>query len=84
VSERKIEMSLFLKLLSYLPQIINTAAAIKVATGSTGSTATHINNAIQAAVAGGEAIPDAHVQAISALVGSTVSQLEATGLVPSK
>lgn len=76
-------MKVLLFLFQNLGAILSGIQAVEAAFGP-GNGATKkqmVLNAIQAAAQDGEAIPEDHVKAISTLIDSTVSTLNATGLL---
>ena len=76
-------MNLVFVMMKYLPYVINAVTAIEatLGPGNGASKKTLVLNAVQAAAKSGESVPDAHVQAISTLIDSTVATLNTTKLL---
>jgi hypothetical protein len=74
-------MKIFLFLLQNLPSIIQAVVGIEAAVQAPGATKKAIvMNSLAIAAKAGEAIPESHVAAVSAMVDSVVSTLNAAGL----
>jgi len=76
-------MKLFASLMSYFPSILAGIQAVEGALGK-GNGATKkqlVLNALSAAAGVGEAVPEAHVAGISALIDATVATLNSTHLL---
>lgn len=74
-------MSIFFFLLTNLPSILSAIMAIEKAIVAPGATKKSlVMQSLTIAAGAGEKIPEAHVQAISKLIDSTVSTLNASGI----
>lgn len=74
-------MGIFLFLLSNLPSILSAIMAIEKAIVAPGATKKSlVMQSLAIAAGAGEKIPETHVQAISKLIDSTVSTLNASGI----
>lgn len=74
-------MGIFLFLLTNLPSILSAIMAIEKAIVAPGATKKSlVMQSLSIAASAGEKIPESHVQAISKLIDSTVTTLNASGI----
>lgn len=74
-------MGIFLFLLTNLPSILSAIMAIEKAIVAPGATKKSlVMQSLSIAASAGEKIPEVHVQAISKLIDSTVTTLNASGI----
>ncbi len=75
--------NVFASILKYLPYILGGVVAVQQAIPTAPGTTKKqvVLNAINAAAAVGEQIPESHIAAISALIDSTVTTLHTTNLL---